>query len=288
VRRAGWLSRDEHLARLDQLLEDRLSGQLQLALVESEYRQERDKRIREKTEARPFRPNPALDEKILLYRQVLQALEAYPGSLIQPAMLNDPRLESSHKKPIRRCRRSCERARHAADHYGSRDNLKGLVLWKKGYCKTINEDKQWGLDLALLRAHLQGLEQEWDRLKAAHDCAIRSEVETELGLVVALAASASESCSEADIRNEYVERVLDLLLALPASQPFILDDEVHRLLELAEDRLLRRTCVAAPAVVAHASRLVAMAQYTRAGVLLDRLAAAKGSPRQASWLTSAT
>jgi hypothetical protein len=280
VRRAGWLSRDEHLARLDQLLGDRPARLSQLALVESEYRQARDEQIREKTEACPFR-SLALDEKILLYRQVLQALEACAGSFIQPAVLKDPRLEAPHRRLIRRCRRSCKRASRDVDRWGFPKNTKGRAMWAKYYRIAIKEDPHWGQALTSLRDYLQGLEQKRDRIQAAHAGEIRSAAEAELGLVAAVVASASELCSEADVREEYVERVLDHLLALPASEPLILDDEVHHLLDLAEDRLSPRACVAAPVVVAHVGHLIAINQSRRADELLDRLAAAEGSSESA-------
>jgi hypothetical protein len=151
-------------------------------------------------------------------------------------------------------------------------------MWAKFYRDAINADPRWGKALTSLRHYLQNLEQERHWREAAHAGEIHSEAAAELGLVAALAASARESCSEADVRDEYIERVLDHLLALPARAPLIIDDDVHRLLELAEDRLARRACGAAPAVVAHVGRLLAMADYARAGKLLDHLIAAEASP----------
>jgi hypothetical protein len=276
-RRAGWISRDEHLARLDQLLEDRPTRLSQFALVEREYRQAWDERIREKTEARPFRCPRALGEKILLYREVLQALEVCAGSLLQPTVPNDPRLEAPHRELIRGCRKSFEHAQRLMHRLANPNT----PMWAKYYREVIQPNPPWGEALTSLRDYLWGLEQERDRLGAAHAAEIRSAAEAELGLVAALLASACESCSETHVHDQYVERVLDLLLALPASEPLILDDEVHRFFELAKDRLTQRACVAAPAVVVHVGRLVAMAQYARAGELLDRLAAAEGFPESA-------
>ena len=161
VRRAGWLARDEYLERLDQLLADRPARLSQLGLIESEYRQTRDERIREKTEARPFR-SPTLDEKVHLYRQVLEALEACAASLIQPAVLNDPRLEAPHRELIQKCRTSSKReGRHALGLAYA-----GTKEWAKHYREAINADPHWGRALTSLHDYLQRLEQERDRLKA--------------------------------------------------------------------------------------------------------------------------
>ncbi|HXG10928.1 MAG TPA: hypothetical protein VNK04_14305 [Gemmataceae bacterium] len=277
VRRAGWLSKDEHLARLDRLLEDRLTRRSQLALVESEYRQALDERIREKTEARPFM-DPALDEKIAFYRQLLQALEAYDDRFIRlKVQLNDHRLESSHRELIQRCRRSRKNAKRCANCQAYRNT----PMWEKFYRDAIKKDPHWGQALTLFRDYLQRLEKERVRLEAAHADKIRSEAEAELGLVAALARSVRESCLKADVRDEYLEKVLDLLLALPANDPLILDDEVHLLLEQAEDRLARRACITAPVLIAYIGRLITREQYKRASELLDHLVVAEGSPEAA-------
>jgi hypothetical protein len=154
-------------------------------------------------------------------------------------------------------------------------------MWAKFYRDAIKADPHWAQALTALRDYLQRLEQERNGFEAAHANEIRSTAEAELGLVAALAASANELCSEADVRGEYVEKVIDLLLALPSSEPLILDDEVHCFLELTEDRLTRCARAPTPAVIAYISRLVAMAHYARAGELLDRLAAPEESPEAA-------
>ncbi len=188
--------------------------------------------------------------------------------------MKDPPLEAPHRRLIVKCCKSCEKAGRHADRLA----YTHTPMWEKCYRDAIDADPHWGQALTSLRDFLQGMEQKRDRLEAFHAGEIRFEAEAELGLVVSLAASASSSCSEADVRNEYVERTLDLIFAMPASEPHILDDQVHRFLGFAEDRLARRDCITVPVVIAHAGRLVAVAQYSRAGELLDRLAAAKGSP----------
>jgi hypothetical protein len=75
------------------------------------------------------------------------------------------------------------------------------------------------------------------------------------------------------VPREHTDRMLDLLLNLPADDPHLLDERVHDFLRREHSRLARSPAGAAPVLVAHAGILIGHGEHKAARALLDRLPA---------------
>jgi hypothetical protein len=72
-----------------------------------------------------------------------------------------------------------------------------------------------------------------------------------------------------NVPDEYIDTVLDCLLRIDSTDPYVHNQEVHHFLEREHQRLVQRLGVTAPVIVAHIGDLVAKSNDARARELLN-------------------
>jgi hypothetical protein len=122
------------------------------------------------------------------------------------------------------------------------------------------------------------LHQELEDIRKHHEYELQKAQERTWWQNVATHSTAAVVGRLRNVPSEYVQRVLDALLQLPTTDPYVHDENVHRFLERQHQLIAHGRVVNTPVFVAHIGRLLGEGDYTKARELLDLFPVADRSP----------